>query len=374
MANDGASGGVDSQTATSEIKSTNEDKILSFNDLRQHADHWSLGSDAELLEQLQQFASRLTTRAHQMSRDVSQLIHDTRLTDAKIESVTDYFLTLSDHQFIENRVYDEDTTSAKQETNNDEKAAKTKEEREADMMMKLKESVNFGIKVIDESFDILDMKVEDSDVDSDDEDDIVPDEILLEAKDPYVHRPLPHLIGSRSFYQEDDVGIGDLMASDVESEVGSVSESEDEIEEAVVVSDSSSSSDYPSSEDGSVDESEDDEIAPKRTAPPSDSLSSSDESEDLFDEQSDDSDQVITKQKPSKKASKPRKPSNEMFGGEAPEDDLFATSSGGLFGSGKGLFDAPKSGGLFDDVEIEEDEEEDDVKDHDDDTDHESAD
>ena len=56
----------------------------------------------QLLEQLQQFASRLTTRAHQMSRDVSQLIHDTRLTDAKIESVTDYFLTLSDHQFIEN--------------------------------------------------------------------------------------------------------------------------------------------------------------------------------------------------------------------------------------------------------------------------------
>ena len=28
-----------------------------------------------------------------------------------------------------------------------------------------------------------------------------------------MHRPLPHLIGSRSFYQEDDVGIGDLMTS-----------------------------------------------------------------------------------------------------------------------------------------------------------------
>ena len=48
------------------------------------------------------FASRLTAQAHDVSREVSQLLHDTRLTDAKIQNVTDYFLTLSDSQFIEN--------------------------------------------------------------------------------------------------------------------------------------------------------------------------------------------------------------------------------------------------------------------------------
>jgi len=51
---------------------------------------------------MKQFASQLTAQAHNVSREVSQLLHDTRLTDAKIQSVTDYFLTLSDTQFIEN--------------------------------------------------------------------------------------------------------------------------------------------------------------------------------------------------------------------------------------------------------------------------------
>ena len=29
-------------------------------------------------------------------------------------------------------------------------------------------------------------------------------------QDPYVNRPLPHLIGSRPFIENEDVGIGDL--------------------------------------------------------------------------------------------------------------------------------------------------------------------
>ena len=56
----------------------------------------------QLLEHMKAFASRLTAQAHDVSREVSLLLHDTRLTDAKIQSVTDYFLTLSDSQFIEN--------------------------------------------------------------------------------------------------------------------------------------------------------------------------------------------------------------------------------------------------------------------------------
>lgn len=51
---------------------------------------------------MKEFASRITAQAHDVSKEVSQLLHDTRLTDAKIQTVTDYFLTLSDTQFIEN--------------------------------------------------------------------------------------------------------------------------------------------------------------------------------------------------------------------------------------------------------------------------------
>ena len=38
------------------------------------------------------------------------------------------------------------------------------------------------------------------------------DDILKIIQDPYVTRPLPHLIGSHGFHQEDDVGVGDLLS------------------------------------------------------------------------------------------------------------------------------------------------------------------
>ena len=45
----------------------------------------------------------------------------------------------------------------------------------------------------------------------DDEDGGVPIEPILEPKDPYIFRPLPHLIGTTEFMQDDYVGLGDLL-------------------------------------------------------------------------------------------------------------------------------------------------------------------
>lgn len=36
-------------------------------------------------------------------------------------------------------------------------------------------------------------------------------EAILEPKDPYLFRPLPHLIGSSDFMDDDYVGLGDLL-------------------------------------------------------------------------------------------------------------------------------------------------------------------
>jgi hypothetical protein len=33
----------------------------------------------------------------------------------------------------------------------------------------------------------------------------------LNPKDPYIFRPLPHLIGTTEFMQDDYVGLGDLL-------------------------------------------------------------------------------------------------------------------------------------------------------------------
>jgi len=51
---------------------------------------------------MEEFGKRLTSRAHEVSCDVTKLVHDTHLADCNIQSVTDYFLALSDSQFIEN--------------------------------------------------------------------------------------------------------------------------------------------------------------------------------------------------------------------------------------------------------------------------------
>jgi len=56
----------------------------------------------KLLKHMEEFGKRLTSRAHEVSCDVTKLVHDTHLADCNIQSVTDYFLALSDSQFIEN--------------------------------------------------------------------------------------------------------------------------------------------------------------------------------------------------------------------------------------------------------------------------------
>ena len=48
----------------------------------------------------------------------------------------------------------------------------------------------------------------------DDEDGGMPIEPILEPKDPYVFRPLPYLIGSAEFMEDDYVGLRELMAND----------------------------------------------------------------------------------------------------------------------------------------------------------------
>merc|ERR1712135_263456 len=124
-----------------------------------------------------------------------------------------------------------------------------------------------GVKVIDDAFEILDMKPSTSDDDSDYSDDEqggrsgLVDEVIREAKDPYVIRPLPYLIGSRGFHENDDVGIGDIFSSD-EYDIGTLSDSEDEVEEGPAVSDvSSSDTEY---SDSLSDMSDDEQQTPKK--------------------------------------------------------------------------------------------------------------
>jgi len=334
-----------------------QNHVWSLEKIRQNAEHWSLAADIGLLGYMENFASNLTSQAHEISRNLSKLIHDTKSADAKLQTATNSFMSLSDTQFIENRVYDEDSSQNKEEEKKDEENLSA-EEIQSKLQSNMKEAIKAGLGVVEKCYDVLEVGADDSDIESDD--DCEPAEFILEAKDPYVNRPLPHLIGSRPFIENEDVGIGDLedTEDDDESEVESVSESDDGSVKATAVSDASSSV-YTSDEDLS-DDSEDMKQKSEKASSSSNQSFSSDE-EDLDDEDDEDlfkpSSKDILSQKKDLKKKEKKESDFDMFD-EKEEDDLFVPTSG-MFGSGRGLFDVKATtGDLFEGVDgIESDKE-----------------
>ncbi|XP_050754572.1 WASH complex subunit 2A-like isoform X1 [Gymnogyps californianus] len=140
---------------------------------------------------------------------------------------------LSNTQFIENRVYDEEVEEPvpKADVGDKTEQEKTREQKEADLIPKIQEAVNYGLQVLDSAFEQLDIKAGNSDSEEEESNERV--ELILEPKDLYIDRPLPYLIGSQQFMEQDDVGLGDLSSEEgsVDSDRGSVIDSEEKEEE-----------------------------------------------------------------------------------------------------------------------------------------------
>ncbi|XP_063019689.1 WASH complex subunit 2A-like isoform X4 [Melospiza melodia melodia] len=140
---------------------------------------------------------------------------------------------LSNTQFIENRVYDEEVEEPipKADVGDKTEQEKTREQKEADLIPKIQEAVNYGLQVLDSAFEQLDIKAGNSDSEEEESNERM--ELILEPKDLYIDRPLPYLIGSQQFMEQDDVGLGDLSSEEgsVDSDRGSVIDSEEKDEE-----------------------------------------------------------------------------------------------------------------------------------------------
>ncbi|XP_060709989.1 WASH complex subunit 2 isoform X7 [Hemiscyllium ocellatum] len=196
---------------------------------------WSLGADAGLLLFLQDFSQQMLSRTHEIEKQLDSLIQRTKATDSRLHNVFNDFLMLSNIQFIENRVYDEEVEDATKPESGGKpvEPEKTREQKEAELIPKIQEAVHHGLSVLDSAFEQLDIKAGNSD--SEDEETNERVEHLLEPKDLYIDRPLPYIIGSQQFMEEEDVGLGDLSSEEsVDSEHGSVIESEEEKEESGV--------------------------------------------------------------------------------------------------------------------------------------------
>ncbi|XP_027386964.1 WASH complex subunit 2C-like isoform X9 [Bos indicus x Bos taurus] len=346
----------------------------SVEEIRRSSQSWSLAADAGLLQFLQEFSQQTISRTHEIKKQVDGLIRETKATDCRLHNVFNEFLMLSNTQFIENRVYDEEVEEPVLKTEAEKpEQEKTREQKEVDLIPKVQEAVNYGLQVLDSAFEQLDIKAGNSDSEEDDANERL--ELILEPKDLYIDRPLPYLIGSKLFMEQEDVGLGELSSEEgsVGSDRGSIADSEEENEEEESDEDFANHSDNDQNRHIATmsDEEEDDDgcdifadsekeeedvedmeenSRPKRSRPTSfaDELAArikGDASSRMEGERTALSPGEAKPQKTLKEKKERKTPSDDE------EDNLFAPpkltdedfspfgSRGGLFSGGKGLFD-----------------------------------
>nr|XP_042907354.1 WASH complex subunit 2 [Parasteatoda tepidariorum] len=143
------------------------------------------------------------------------------MVSVKVNNIMNDFHMLSNLQFVENRVYDEEVQESVPDTK---PVEKTKEQREAEMLPKIVKALELGMSVLDKAFN----KINVNEIsDSEDEDMSSEGRTILEPKNPYENRPLPFIIGSEEFMSDEYAGLKDLIQEDVESSVESESSSSD---------------------------------------------------------------------------------------------------------------------------------------------------
>uniref|UniRef100_A0A8C1ZBS8 WASH complex subunit FAM21-like n=1 Tax=Cyprinus carpio TaxID=7962 RepID=A0A8C1ZBS8_CYPCA len=354
-------------------------------EMQKSSTNWSLAADSGLFLFLQDFSQRMLSKTHEIEKQLDGLIQDTKATDSRLHTVFNDFLMLSNTQFIENRVYDEEVEDPAPKPETMEKQPeqeKTREQKEAELIPKVQEAVNYGLKVLESAFEQLDIKAGNSD--SEDEETLEKVEPILEAKDLYVDRPLPYLIGSQAFMDQEDVGLGDLSSDEMSIGSGRDSVIESDVEEGDEQSDEYSDQDeevhgnfkkkpsvasYDDADEENEDEDSDifggsdkdeDELK-KDTGLPSfaDELAARIKGETPNKPEADrtslSSGPTITQKKSkTKKESKPQvdDDQDEMFKPPKMEDEEYSPfgGKGGLFSGGKGLFDDDDEGDLFSDA------------------------
>lgn len=202
----------------------------SLEEIGKSSQNWSLAADAGLLNFLQEFSHQTISRTHEIEKQLDGLVREAKTTECRLHNIFNDFLMLSNTQFIENRVYDEEVEEhvVKSDPGEKPEQEKTREQKEVELIPKIQEAVNYGLQVLETAFEQLDIKAGNSDSEDEEVNERV--ELILEPKDLYIDRPLPYLIGSQLFMQQEDVGLGDLSSEEgsVDNDRGSAIDSEEE--------------------------------------------------------------------------------------------------------------------------------------------------
>ncbi|XP_015264379.1 PREDICTED: WASH complex subunit FAM21-like, partial [Gekko japonicus] len=164
------------------------ERAWSLEEVRGGSQAWSLAADAGLLRFLQEFSQQTISRTHEIKKQMDGLVQETKNTDCRLHNVFNGFLMLSNTQFIENRVYDEEVEESAPRTEAGDKPEqeKTREQKEADLIPKIQEAVNYGLQVLDSAFEQLDIKAGNSDSEEETNEKM---ELILEPKVMAAHLP-----------------------------------------------------------------------------------------------------------------------------------------------------------------------------------------
>ncbi|XP_012557072.2 WASH complex subunit 2A isoform X1 [Hydra vulgaris] len=185
--------------------------------LRNCSKEWSLAGDAGLLLYLQEFSHQILSKTTDIEKLVDNVYNITKGSGVKVHNTFNDFLMLSSSQFIENRVYDEETVNEKVDKELLPKKSKTREELEAEVIPRFKEAVDYGFTVLDNAFITMEVKpIEDSDEESNQEFQTHVSDPIIEPKDVYESRRLPHLIGTAEFLHDETLGLLELPSDDEE--------------------------------------------------------------------------------------------------------------------------------------------------------------
>ncbi|XP_021945674.1 WASH complex subunit 2 isoform X2 [Folsomia candida] len=165
------------------MNASNEDEIVPTSDeLTARTSSWTLACDNLLLNKLKKFSKDLEQTSSELNNDCQILARDTVVLQSKLHNVTNQFLALSSSQFIENRVqnFEEAASSVSSTSTQNIVIKKTKAEKEAELIAKMKKSIQIGISANSQS---------------------------LNQESSQTKLALPYLIGSSKFFSSRYVGL-----------------------------------------------------------------------------------------------------------------------------------------------------------------------
>ncbi|XP_066906934.1 WASH complex subunit 2A isoform X2 [Halyomorpha halys] len=166
--------------------------------MREQRKVWSLQHDVDLLNNLETFSQGLIKKTCFLLDSMEEFHREINMTGVEVKTVSNCFEGVSDSQFVENRVYDEEDVMICE----DDKPVN--DSTTLNLNKRLEESLKQCAKTLESKFEELNITMSDSEEDIDV---FNKGEVILVPKNRYKSRPLPHLFGGQDFFSDDSLGL-----------------------------------------------------------------------------------------------------------------------------------------------------------------------